>query len=105
MEKSNPCFGCKVIRQGSEIKSPCCHDVSLVVDQEEYLRLFLPLFLRGRIGVDEIFDHENGEMFYSIQVYGACYYLSIETGECDIQDEKPEACKNAKVGHFKTCVR
>jgi Fe-S-cluster containining protein len=76
-----------------------------VANKEEYLRLFLPLFLQGLVDVEELLDHQSGEMFYAIQVFNACAYLLSETGECSIQDKKPEACKKAKVGHFRTCVK
>jgi len=101
IKPENPCFGCHVHKNRQEIKAPCCNDSIILVNSEEYLRLFLYSYLAQFIEVEERLI--DGEMYFYIYLIGACPHLSSE-GLCIIEETKPLGCKDAQPGEFKYCI-
>jgi Fe-S-cluster containining protein len=101
IKPDNPCFGCATHRGGKEIKAPCCHDSVILVNSEEYVRLFLPHYLRKEIDVEERLI--DGEMWFYIYLLGKCPHLD-EDGLCSKEAAKPLGCKTAQPGAFKYCI-
>lgn len=102
ISKDNPCFGCRVVENGREKQSPCCHDSTLLVNQEEYLRLFLQSFLARKVEVEETLRGDS--MFFYIYLLGVCPHLT-DGGLCFVEAKKPLGCKNAVPGKFGFCWR
>jgi hypothetical protein len=99
----NPCIGCRAKWKGQEVAAPCCHDSRILVNTNEYRSLFLSLYQRGLVQVEELY--RDGEMFFIVYLLGACPYLV--QGLCSLHDigQKPKSCVAAEPGEFHFCVK
>lgn len=88
---NNPCFGCHTHRNGQEIKAPCCHDSIILVDSEEYKRIFLEHYLNHLVDVEESF--RNGQMWFYIYLLGKCALISVKMAYAQLKKPNHSAVK------------
>ena len=95
MNAENPCFDCKITINGQTHRAPCCSDIRLVMLYSTYYRDF-----KGKPNVGDtqpITDEWMGEELM-VDINGSCPQLNQTTGECQIYDRRPQACRDLAPG-------